>query len=87
MPVARLSGIQHPQTIRTRLAQRKAIEWLRASGASRVWPSNPIQNGVTGGQHPAGTCRMFDGPATSVTDPDGRSTGPTTSGSWTVPST
>jgi choline dehydrogenase-like flavoprotein len=73
VPVARLSGVQHPETIRTgRLQQQKAIEWLEASGARRVWASNPIGTGVTGGQHQAGTCRMGEDPATSVTDPYGR---------------
>jgi choline dehydrogenase-like flavoprotein len=73
VPVARLSGLQHAETIRVGEVQRqKALDWLVASGASRVWPSNPIGNGVTGGQHQAGTCRMGADPATSVTDPFGR---------------
>jgi choline dehydrogenase-like flavoprotein len=73
LPVARLSGTQHPQTLRTaRAQQQKAMDWLEASGADRLWVSNPIPSGVTGGQHQAGTCRMGDDPATSVTDPHGR---------------
>jgi choline dehydrogenase-like flavoprotein len=73
VPVARLSGLQHAETIRVGEIQRqKALDWLVASGANRVWPSNPIGNGVTGGQHQAGTCRMGADPATSVTDPFGR---------------
>ena len=73
VPVARLSGRQHPETIRVGDAQReKALEWLRAAGALRVWPSAPIKDGVTGGQHQAGTARMGADPATSVTDPFGR---------------
>ncbi len=73
MPVARLSGRQHEQTVRTGHAlQQKALDWLAASGATAVWPSNPIRNGVTGGQHQAGTARMGSDPATSVTDPHGR---------------
>lgn len=73
MPVARLSGRQHPETIATaRLQEARAMDWLVASGASRVWPSGPIPTGVTAGQHQAGTCRMGEDPATSVTDPHGR---------------
>jgi choline dehydrogenase-like flavoprotein len=73
MPVARLSGRQHAETIRAGEAQReKALEWLVASGAREVWPSGPIGAGVTGGQHQAGTARMGADPARSVTDPFGR---------------
>jgi choline dehydrogenase-like flavoprotein len=73
MPVARLSGRQHPETVAAaRLQETYALEWLEASGATRVWPSGPIPTGVTAGQHQAGTCRMGDDPATSVTDPHGR---------------
>jgi choline dehydrogenase-like flavoprotein len=73
VPVARLSGLQHPETLRVGAVQRdKALEWLHAAGAQRVWPSAPIKNGVTGGQHQAGTARMGADPATSVTDPFGR---------------
>ncbi len=73
VPVARLSGLQHPETLRAGAAQsEKALEWLSASGAGRVWPSDPTRNRVTGGQHQAGTCRMGDDPATSVTDQHGR---------------
>jgi choline dehydrogenase-like flavoprotein len=73
VPVARLSGVQHAETLRVGDVQRqKALEWLEAAGAQRVWPSAPIKNGVTGGQHQAGTARMGADPATSVTDPFGR---------------
>lgn len=73
MPVARLSGRQHAMTLATaRRQEAAALEWLDASGATRVWPSGPAPTGVTAGQHQAGTCRMGDDPATSVTDPHGR---------------
>ena len=53
------------------LVRARAEEWLHASGARRVW-TTPIGDGLTAGQHQAGTCRMGDDPATSVTDPWGR---------------
>ena len=73
MPVARISGRQHPETIRAAEAQReKALEWLVASGARQTWSAGAVGAGATGGQHQAGTARMGDDPATSVTDPYGR---------------
>jgi choline dehydrogenase-like flavoprotein len=73
LPVARLSGRQHAETIRAGEAQReKALEWMAASGALEVWPSGPIGADVTAGQHQAGTARMGADPASSVTDPFGR---------------
>ena len=71
-PVARLEGVQHAETLRTaELIRARAEEWMHASGARRVW-GMPIGNGLTAGQHQAGTCRMGNDPATSVTDPLGR---------------
>jgi choline dehydrogenase-like flavoprotein len=71
-PVARLSGAQHPETLRTaEVIRGRAEEWMHASGARRVW-TTPIADALTAGQHQAGTCRMGDDPATSVTDPWGR---------------
>jgi choline dehydrogenase-like flavoprotein len=71
-PVARLSGSQHAETIRAAEVMRaRAEEWLVASGARDTWTS-PIGHGITAGQHQAGTCRMGDNPASSVTDPWGR---------------
>lgn len=71
-PVARLAGAQHPETLRTaEVIRARAEEWMHASGARRVW-TTPIADGLTAGQHQAGTCRMGDDPATSVTDPWGR---------------
>ena len=68
LPVARLSGMVHAQTTRTAsYMYDRAQDWLRASGATRIWGSPP-NPGLTGGQHQAGTCRMGTDPATSVTD-------------------
>jgi choline dehydrogenase-like flavoprotein len=72
LPVARLSGSIHPETMRTaQFMQTKAEEWLRASGAVRTW-SQTLAPILTGGQHQAGTCRMGSDQRTSVTDPNGR---------------
>ena len=53
------------------MIRARAEEWIAASGARRVW-TTPISDALTAGQHQAGTCRMGDDPATSVTDPWGR---------------
>jgi choline dehydrogenase-like flavoprotein len=74
VPVARLSGNLHPEDHRGRrfLSERSA-DWLAASGATTVIPmAAPRTLGPSGGQHQAGTTRMGDCPATSVTDPYGR---------------
>ncbi len=74
VPGARLSGRLHPESARAAQALRKkAWEWMEATGAKRVW-SYPLHmpDAITAGQHQAGTCRMGDDPATSVTDPFGR---------------
>jgi choline dehydrogenase-like flavoprotein len=69
LPVARLSGTTHPETIRTaRFLHGKAVQWLRASGAVRVWGDAPSTPYLSGGQHQAGTCRMGDDPTGSVVD-------------------
>lgn len=69
LPVARLSGTTHPESIRTaRLLQAKAMEWVRAAGAIEVWGEPPAQPFLSGGQHQAGTARMGDDPTTSVVD-------------------
>ena len=68
IPVAHLSGTSHPETVRTAAFMReRAFEWLRASGAVKVWGREPQQY-LSGGQHQAGTCRMGDDPALSVVD-------------------
>ncbi|WP_342359569.1 GMC family oxidoreductase [Terrarubrum flagellatum] len=72
LPVARLSGVAHIESQRTaQFMRERAEEWLRASGAVRVW-ADPIAPRLSAGQHQAGTCRMGLDPATSVTDPFGR---------------
>jgi len=72
IPVVRLIGTTHPETVKTaEFMRQRAIEWLQASGAVRIW-SDPPALGMSGGQHQAGTCRMGDDPATSVTDRWGR---------------
>ncbi|MCX6382632.1 MAG: GMC family oxidoreductase, partial [Armatimonadetes bacterium] len=72
IPVARLSGMTHPETVRTSYFMRdRAVEWLKASGAREVY-ALPIGLGLSAGQHQAGTCRMGDNPKTSVTDKWGR---------------
>ncbi|MCU1481854.1 MAG: family oxidoreductase [Subtercola sp.] len=73
-PVAALSGEMHHEDRRARnfIASRSA-EWLIAAGAKHVvqTPSG-IPAGPSSGQHGAGTCRMGDDAAHSVTDPFGR---------------
>lgn len=68
IPAARISGATHPETVRTAAFMfDRAREWLVASGAVETWGTPPGQYS-SGGQHQAGTCRMGDDPATSVTD-------------------
>jgi choline dehydrogenase-like flavoprotein len=72
MPVARLSGTTHMETVRTAAFMfERAREWLQGSGAIRVWGQPPGLY-LSGGQHQAGTCRMGDDPHTSVVDQWGR---------------
>jgi len=72
LAVVRLSGTTHPETVRTAdFIGERARDWLRASGAIRVWGEGPVLR-LSGGQHQSGTCRMGDDPATSVTDRWGR---------------
>jgi choline dehydrogenase-like flavoprotein len=72
IPVARLSGATHAESIRTAdFLQQRAREWLAASGATKIW-SFPPRLSLSGGQHQAGTCRMGVDPRTSVVDPWGK---------------
>jgi choline dehydrogenase-like flavoprotein len=72
LPVARLSGTTHPETVRTaQFMFGKAREWLEAAGAKRVWGREPVLQ-LSAGQHQAGTCRMGEAPENSVTDRWGR---------------
>jgi choline dehydrogenase-like flavoprotein len=73
IPVAQLSGATHSETVRTaQFLQKKAVEWLEASGVTRTWGGPPMQPYLSGGQHQAGTCRMSDDPNTGVVDRNGR---------------
>ena len=72
LPVPRLSGTTHPETLRTYdFLRARAEDWLRASGAGDV-ASSPSGVYLSHGQHQAGTCRMGDDPRVSVTDRWGR---------------
>jgi choline dehydrogenase-like flavoprotein len=72
VPVARLSGTPHPETLRTAaFIQARAEQWLWASGARRTW-SKPAPLALSAGQHQAGTCRMGDDARTAVVDRWGR---------------
>ena len=70
IPVARLSGNRHPHTLElARFLAEKAEAWLKAAGAVQTWKRIPGQ-GLSGGQHQAGTCRMGNDPKTSVVNRD-----------------
>lgn len=72
LPVARLSGAIHPETMRTALyIQERAKEWLAAAGATRTWALK-LEHRLSAGQHQAGTCRMGTDAHHSVTDSYGR---------------
>ena len=74
MPVARLSGAIHAEDHKTAaFISERVVAWAEASGATSVVPLVlAAGEGPSGGQHQAGTCRMGDDPATSVTDAWGR---------------
>jgi choline dehydrogenase-like flavoprotein len=66
IPVAKLSGATHPETVRTAVfMNQRAREWLKAAGAVKVW-GEPHSLRLSASQHQAGTCRMGDDPQTSV---------------------
>ena len=72
IPVAKLSGTTHEETITTAdFMRERAVEWLRASGCETVWSTRP-ELMLSGRQHQAGTCRMGHDPDSSVTDQWGR---------------
>jgi choline dehydrogenase-like flavoprotein len=72
IPVARLSGTTHPETVRTAMFMRdRAIEWVVASGAVKWWSGIPGLS-LSAGQHQAGTCRMSAHPNHGVTDAHGK---------------
>ncbi|WP_202872396.1 GMC family oxidoreductase [Kribbella soli] len=73
-PVVVTSGSIHPEDVRShRFMSAKAKAWLEEAGAIRtsVGEVGTVGSASTG-QHQAGTCRMGDDPARSVTDPRGR---------------
>ncbi len=68
IPTLRISGHRHPADIETaRYVSARTQEWLKEVGAIKTWPMLP-GNGVSGGQHQAGTCRMGNDSKTSVVD-------------------
>jgi choline dehydrogenase-like flavoprotein len=69
IPVARLSGLDHPYNIELcRFASDKAELWLKEAGAIRTVRRQKAQQWLSAGQHQAGTCRMGNDPQTSVVD-------------------
>jgi choline dehydrogenase-like flavoprotein len=72
LPVARVSGTAHTETVRTaEFVRARAEEWLRAAGCETIW-SHPASLYLSGGQHQAGTCRMSDDADSGVCDHWGR---------------
>ncbi|WP_350275392.1 GMC family oxidoreductase [Kribbella sp. HUAS MG21] len=73
-PVVVSSGSIHPEDARAhRFLSAKAKAWLEEAGAVRTAVGELGSLGRPSiGQHQAGTCRMGDDPARSVTDPSGR---------------
>ncbi|MFY9925300.1 MAG: GMC family oxidoreductase [Opitutaceae bacterium] len=68
IPVCRLSGSRHPlDLVLGDYMSRKAEEVIKEMGATLTWRGGPSLS-LSGGQHQAGTCRMGDDPATSVTN-------------------
>lgn len=66
IPVLRMSGYRHKHTLEIgNFMSEKAAAWLKEAGAIQVWPKRAGQ-GISGGQHQAGTCRMGNDPKTSV---------------------
>jgi choline dehydrogenase-like flavoprotein len=74
IPVVRLSGGLHAEDLRAwDFLTARSADWLAAAGAEVVVEMERGRSrGPSGGQHQAGTCRMGDDPARSVTDPWGR---------------
>jgi choline dehydrogenase-like flavoprotein len=68
IPSVSISGHRHPHDIEVgRFIAGKCEEWLKSAGATSTWRFAAGQ-GVSGGQHQAGTCRMGDDSKTSVVD-------------------
>ncbi|MFI5694437.1 GMC family oxidoreductase [Kribbella sp. NPDC051586] len=73
-PVVVTSGSIHPEDVRAHgFMSAKAKAWLEEAGAVRTAVGGVGTLGrASSGQHQAGSCRMGDDPARSVTDPHGR---------------
>jgi choline dehydrogenase-like flavoprotein len=68
IPVLAMSGGKHAHSIEIGAAMSERAErWLKAAGAVQTWRRVAGQ-GLSGGQHQAGTCRMGGDPKTSVVD-------------------
>lgn len=73
IPVAAFSGGHHPLDFKhCEFLSHKAEEILKTAGAYQTWRYGGGTGDQGGGQHQAGTCRMGNDPATSVTDAYGR---------------
>ena len=69
IPVARLSGLDHPHNIELcKHATDKAELWLMEAGAIQTVRRQKEQQWLSAGQHQAGTCRMGNDAKTSVVD-------------------
>jgi choline dehydrogenase-like flavoprotein len=73
-PVVEISGSIHPEDVRAHaFMSAKAKAWLEEAGATRTAVGGVGTLGrASSGQHQAGSCRMGNDPASSVTDPYGR---------------
>ncbi|WUJ70579.1 GMC family oxidoreductase N-terminal domain-containing protein [Kribbella soli] len=73
-PVVVTSGSIHPEDVRAHgFMSAKAKAWLEEAGAIRTAVGGVGTLGrASSGQHQAGSCRMGNDPARSVTDPHGR---------------
>jgi choline dehydrogenase-like flavoprotein len=71
MPLVRLSGHTHPESVRTSIYMyEKARFLLDACGAVDIWGAPQRGPLRSAGQHQAGTCRMSVSRATGVVDPN-----------------
>ncbi|HWG21978.1 MAG TPA: GMC family oxidoreductase [Terracidiphilus sp.] len=67
LPVARIEGNVHPHTFEIgELQAQRAEAWLKEAGAIQTSRMAGKPDGVSAGQHQAGTCRMGDDPRGSV---------------------
>ncbi|WP_432876057.1 GMC family oxidoreductase [Kribbella sp. CA-245084] len=72
-PVVVTSGSIHPEDVRAHgFMSAKAKAWLEEAGALRTAVGGVSLGHASTGQHQAGSCRMGNDPAHSVTNPNGR---------------